>query len=289
MKSTYVDALPLLIDAGSGRIHTSYNQALTATGRLSSEDPNLQNIPIRTKRGARVRSAFVAPSGRVLISLDYSQIELRVLAEVTADPGLARAFSENIDIHRLTASEIFGVAPVDVTDDHRRVAKAVNFGVAYGMSAFGLSESLKISRTEAQDIIHRYFKQFPNVKNYMHEIVETAKLNGYVTTLFGRRRYMDELQSPNVNVRQAGERAAINAPIQGTASDLLKIAMIKIASSQMKAQMLMQVHDELVFEADEGTAQAELELARAIMTDFKNFKTPLVVQGEISRNWREAH
>lgn len=289
LKSTYVDALPLLIDAKTGRIHTTYNQALTATGRLSSEDPNLQNIPIRTERGSRVRGAFIAPPGRVLISLDYGQIELRVLAEVTSDEGLAKAFRENIDIHRLTASEVFGVIASAVTDEQRRVAKAVNFGVAYGMGAFGLAENLKISRTEAQGIIDRYFKQFPGVKSYMHEIVEAAKRDGFVTTLFGRRRYIDELQSSNPNLRRFGERAAINAPIQGTASDIVKLAMIKIARSEMKARMLMQVHDELVFESEESSAQREMDLARMLMTDFKNFKTPLVVEGRIGKNWNEAH
>lgn len=288
LRSTYVEALPLLADKETGRIHTTFNQATTTTGRLSSVNPNLQNIPIRTERGNKVRAAFVASKGHSLISADYSQIELRILAHITSDPGLTRAFAEGIDIHTATASEVFEVAVADVTSDMRRKAKAVNFGLAYGQGAFGLADVLKISRKEATDIITRYFARFSGVQSYMTETVEEAKKKGYVETIFGRRRYLDELYSASPMIRKFGERAAINAPIQGTASDLVKLAMIRVGNPT-GARMLLQVHDELVFEA-ETSAVDELSVnIAAKMESVADLKVPLSVNVGSGKNWLEAH
>jgi DNA polymerase-1 len=288
LRSTYVDALPLLVNKTTGRVHTTFNQATTATGRLSSVLPNLQNIPIRTERGNKVRGAFIADKGRALISADYSQIELRILAHITSDPGLMRAFEAGIDIHSATASEVFDIPVKDVTSDMRRKAKAVNFGLAYGQGAFGLAEVLKISRKEATDIITRYFSRFAGVQTYMTETVEEAKKKGYVETTFGRRRYLDELYSNSPMIRKFGERAAINAPIQGTASDLVKLAMIKVGNPS-GAQMLLQVHDELVFECDDGAVDEVSMTVSAKMEGIAQLKVPLQVNTGTGKSWLEAH
>lgn len=288
LRSTYVEALPQLADKTTGRVHTTFNQAMTTTGRLSSTNPNLQNIPIRTERGNQIRKAFIAPPGHALISADYSQIELRILAHITSDAGLVRAFEEGIDIHTATASEVFDVAVADVTPEMRRKAKAVNFGLAYGQGAFGLAETLRIPRGEATEIINRYFSRFPGVQAYMTDTIEEAKKTGYVQTLFGRRRYLDELFSKSPMVKKFGERAAINAPIQGTASDLVKMAMIKVGEPN-GAKMLLQVHDELVFEVPEQHAdEISLEVA-AKMESVVTFKVPLKVNTGTGPNWDEAH
>lgn len=288
LKSTYVDALPALADKETCRVHTTFNQALTSTGRLSSVNPNLQNIPIRTERGNQIRKAFIAAPGHQLISADYSQIELRILAHITGDPGLVRAFEEGIDIHVATASEIFDIEITDVTPEMRRKAKAVNFGLAYGQGVFGLAETLRVPRAEAAEIIHRYFSRFAGVKTYMTDTVEDAKKKGYVETVFGRRRYLDELTSKSPMVRKFGERAAINAPIQGTASDLVKMAMIKVDGATA-GTMLLQVHDELVFEVrEENVDEACLDIG-ARMEHVANFRVPLKVNTGSGANWDEAH
>jgi DNA polymerase-1 len=288
LKSTYVDSLPALIRKETGRVHTTFNQAQTTTGRLSSTNPNLQNIPIRTERGARIRKAFIASPDHQLISADYSQIELRILAHITDDPGLKAAFEKQIDIHTATASEVFEVAIKDVTPEMRRKAKAVNFGLAYGQGTFGLAEALRIPRSEATHIITRYFERFAGVKRYMEDTVETAKKQGYVETIFGRRRYIDELSSSSPMVRKFGERAAINAPIQGAASDIVKKAMIE-ARNKVPARMLLQVHDELIFEAPNRDVEALLTQARAVMEGAVTLSVPLQVHAGAGRNWDEAH
>ncbi len=288
LRSTYVDALPQLVNPRTGRVHTTFNQALTATGRLSSTNPNLQNIPIRTERGNQIRKAFIAGEGYELVSADYSQIELRILAHITGDRGLVRAFENNLDIHAATASEIFEVRLEDVTPEMRRKAKAVNFGLAYGQSAFGLAEALRISRKEATEIITRYFTRFPGVKAYMTETVEEAQKKGYVETVFGRRRYIDELYSKSPALRKFGERAAINAPIQGTASDLVKMAMIKVGLPE-RARPLLQVHDELVLEAETGHVEEVCKETAAKMESVAKLRVPLRVNTGHGRNWDEAH
>ncbi len=287
LKSTYVDAIPAL--AGhDGRVHTSLNQAATTTGRLSSAYPNLQNIPIRTERGRLVRKAFVCDEGSCLISADYSQIELRVLAHITEDPGLVAAFNADLDIHRATASEVFGVKLEDVTDEQRRIAKAVNFGLAYGQKAMGLADTLGISRQEATEIIDRYFKRFSRVRDYMENVVREGMEKGYVETLFGRRRYIDELRSQNPMIRRAGERAAINAPIQGTASDLVKLAMIKLHDS-LPISLLLQVHDELLFECPIDESEEYAQDIKSIMESIYPLKIPLKVNVGKGLNWDDAH
>lgn len=288
LKNTYVDALPELVDKLSSRIHTDFKQAVTSTGRLSSKNPNLQNIPIRTERGRLVRKAFAAPKGKVLLSIDYSQIELRVLAHITGDPGLCTAFKNDLDIHAATASEVFGVKLEDVSTDMRRKAKAVNFGIAYGQGAFGLAETLGISRGEAKEIIETYFKKFKKVKEYMEETVEKAKEDGFVTTLSGRKRYIKELQSTKPMIRKFGERAAINAPIQGTASDIVKTAMIKVFE-EIDIPLLLQVHDELIFECPEDEVDEQMENIKKIMSETTLLNVPLKVNGAFGKNWDEAH
>lgn len=283
LKSTYVDALPLLAHA-DGRIHSTFNQALTTTGRLSSVDPNLQNIPIRTERGARIRAAFVASPGKSLISVDYSQIELRILAHICEDQNLITAFNNELDIHSATASEVFSVKVTEVTPEQRRIAKAVNFGIAYGQGAFGLAETLHISRSEASEIIKRYFSRFPRVQNYIEDTIQLAKTRGFVETLFGRRRYIDELKSKNVAIQKFGERAAINAPIQGTAADLVKKAMIDV-NGKTSADLLLQVHDELIFEVDSAAAPEECKKITKIMESVAVYKVPLKANSEIGSNW----
>lgn len=287
LKSTYVDALPEII-APDGRVHTSFNQALTSTGRLSSTQPNLQNIPIRTERGQRVRQAFIADQGKKLLSMDYSQIELRILAHISEDPGLQRAFRDDLDIHAATAAEIFNVDLKHVTSDQRRSAKAVNFGIAYGQGAFGLAENLGIPNKEAKEIIDRYFVKFAGVREYITNTVKLAHENGYVETLFGRRRYIDELNSKNPMLKKFGERAAINAPIQGTASDLVKKAMIDIGH-QVPVDMLLQVHDELIFEGTDADLQKHVPALVKIMEQVMTLKVPLKVNYAIGNNWDEAH
>jgi DNA polymerase-1 len=288
IKSTYVDAIPALVNPETERVHTHMQQAATATGRLSSINPNLQNIPIRTDRGRAVRKAFIADKGNCLISADYSQIELRILAHITEDPGLMKAFQDDLDIHTATASEVFSVKLKEVTSDMRRAAKAVNFGIAYGQGAFGLSETLGISRGEATDIIGRYFNRFAGVKNYMDDVVVTAVDRGYVETLFGRRRYLDELKSSNQNIRKFGERAAINAPIQGTASDLVKLAMIELHQS-LGFPMLLQVHDELLFEVPKDDQVEVCKEVKATMESIYKLKVPLKVNVASGKNWEDAH
>lgn len=288
LKSTYVDALTQLIKPETGRVHTSFRQAFTSTGRLSSVNPNLQNIPIRTERGRMIRKAFVAPKGCHLISADYSQIELRVIAHITEDEGLMRAFSEDLDIHTVTASEVFDVSLKEVTNDLRRKAKAVNFGIAYGQGAFGLSETLGIGRKEAQEIIDRYFEKFARVKEYMSSVILQAHEKGYVETIFGRRRYVDELKSSNPNIKKFGERAAINAPIQGSASDLVKMAMIELAHIK-DTPLILQVHDELLFECPKDVCDKNISLIKDKMENVYKLKVPLKVNVAAGPNWDEAH
>jgi DNA polymerase-1 len=287
LKSTYVDALPALMKEDQ-RVHTTFNQVLAVTGRLSSTDPNLQNIPIRTERGARVRRAFVATPGALLMSVDYSQVELRVLAHYSNDPGLIQAFQNDLDIHAATAAEIFSIKIEDVTADQRRTAKAVNFGIAYGQGAFGLAEVLGIPRSEAQAIIKRYFERFKGVKTYIEDTVKVAGEKGFVETLLGRRRYMDELKSQNAMIRKFGERAAINAPIQGTAADLVKKAMIEV-DRKAKSDLILQVHDELIFEAKEALLKEEAPLIVQTMESVADLKVPLKVNWAVGPNWDEAH
>ncbi len=287
LKSTYVDALPELVDANS-RIHTIFNQALTSTGRLSSNHPNLQNIPIRTQRGRKVREAFIVPKGMKMLSADYSQIELRILAHITQDKGLIEAFNKDWDIHAWTASEIFSTAPEKINSGQRRMAKAVNFGIAYGQGVYGLSETLKIPRKEAKEIIENYFKKFPGVKTYMDQTVKKAKDHGYVETLFGRRRYLPELFSKNPMQRQFGERAAINSPIQGTASDLMKMVMLEL-HEEYPREMLLQVHDELIFELPEKGIEDHGRRIKEIMENNVQLKVRFKVNISWGNNWSEIH
>ena len=287
LKSTYVDALPEMADQ-AGRVHTHFNQALTATGRLSSTSPNLQNIPIKTEKGQRVRKAFIAAEGKKLLSLDYSQFELRVLAHISEDPGLIRAFRDDLDIHTATASEIFSTDLKAVTKEQRRIAKAVNFGIAYGQGVFGLAATLGIGRKEAADIIERYFIKFSGIREYIETTIKKAHEQKYVETLFGRRRYIPELDNKNVMVKKFGERAAINAPIQGTASDLVKMAMIEL-KGELKIDLLLQVHDELIFEATEEAIHQQLSWIKETMENVVKLKVPLKVNYAIGKNWDEAH
>ncbi len=287
LKSTYVDALPQLAD-GENRVHTSFNQALTATGRFSSTNPNLQNIPIRTEKGQKVRLAFVAAPGKKLLSVDYSQIELRVLAHMSNDPGLIRAFTNDLDIHAATASEVFSTPLDKVTKDQRRIAKAVNFGIAYGQGTYGLAETLGIGRKESAEIIERYFTQFKGIKEYIESTIQKAHERKYVETLFGRRRYIPELDSTNGMLKKFGERAAINAPIQGTASDLVKMAMIEVADG-LKMDLLLQVHDELIFEGTESVIKEQVDWIVKTMESVAQLKVPLKVNFAVGNNWDEAH
>ncbi len=293
LKSTYTDKLPLQIDARTGRIHTSYHQAVAATGRLSSTDPNLQNIPIRTPEGRRIRQAFVAPRGRRLVAADYSQIELRIMAHLSDDDGLKGAFEDDLDVHRATAAEVFEMALDDVTADQRRSAKAINFGLMYGMSAFGLGKQLGIPRGQAQDYVDLYFERYPGVKAYMDGIREQAREAGFVETVFGRRLYLPEIRSRNAARRQYAERSAINAPMQGTAADIIKKAMIAthawLAESSLDALMIMQVHDELVFEAAAGAVDELAGHITELMCSAASLSVPLKVEIGVGKNWDEAH
>ncbi|MDO8706515.1 MAG: DNA polymerase I [Sulfuricaulis sp.] len=293
LKSTYTDKLPEMIDSNTGRVHTSYHQAVAATGRLSSTDPNLQNIPVRTAEGRRIRQAFIAAPGYQIMSADYSQIELRIMAHLSGDPGLIHAFAENLDVHRATAAEVFGATPETVTDDMRRAAKAINFGLIYGMSAFGLAKQLRIDRAAAQEYVERYFKRYPGVREFMERTRETARRQGYVETLFGRRLHTAEINAANMNRRQAAERAAINAPMQGTAADLIKLAMLAvdnwIARSGLDVRMIMQVHDELVFEIRTDTIETARDTIRRAMSEVASLSVPLIVDIGVGNNWDEAH
>ena len=293
LKSTYLDVLPRLVNPATGRIHTSYNQTVAATGRLSSSDPNLQNIPVRTEEGRRIRTAFVAPPGRVLLSLDYSQIELRVLAHLAGEGGFARAFAEGADVHRRTAAEVFEVMEPLVVDEQRRIAKAVNFGIVYGQTAYGLSESLGISRAEANRIIDRYNARYPELARFRERILAGARETGSVTTILGRHRPITDLQAANRNVRMASERAAINTPVQGSAADIIKVAMVslrrRLAEDFPGEKMIMQVHDELVFEVSEERADALEAMVIEQMETAVRIDVPLKVDAGRGLTWAEAH
>ena len=293
LKSTYTDKLPLEVNNSSGRIHSSFQQAVTATGRLSSTDPNLQNIPIRTKEGRRVRQAFVATEGYKLLAADYSQVELRIMAHLSKDQGLLSAFEKEQDVHKATASDVFGVPLSDVKNEQRRSAKAINFGLIYGMSAFGLAKQLGVSRGEAQKYVDRYFKKYPGVKTFMEETQAFADEKGYVETIFGRRLYVPNIHSGNAVVRKAAQRAAINAPMQGSAADIIKLAMIDIdrwlQSNDLDALLLLQVHDELVFEVKEQDADLLSDGVRFRMMSAASIDVPLVVDVGLGSNWEQAH
>ncbi|MGB0379053.1 MAG: DNA polymerase I [Luminiphilus sp.] len=293
LKSTYTDKLPEMISAVSGRVHTSYHQAVTATGRLSSSDPNLQNIPIRTEEGRRIRQAFCAPKGFKIVAADYSQIELRIMAHLSQDAGLLHAFSEDLDVHSATAAEVFGTPLEKVSGDQRRKAKAINFGLIYGMSAFGLAKQLNLGRHEAQEYIDRYFDRYPGVARYMDETRALAHEQGYVETLYGRRLYLPEINARNKQRQQAAERTAINAPMQGTAADVIKRAMISVddwlSTDGIDAKMIMQVHDELVFEVSESEADRLMITLPDIMAGVAALDVPLLVEAGMGDNWDEAH
>lgn len=292
LKSTYTDKLPQMINSKTGRVHTSYHQAVTTTGRLSSSDPNLQNIPIRTEEGRKIRQAFIAKTGNVIVAADYSQIELRIMAHLANDENMINAFANGQDIHRTTAAEIFDIPLEQVTSEQRRSAKAINFGLIYGMSAFGLSNQLNISRLEAQQYMDRYFQRYPKVQQFMLDIREKAAEKGYVETLFGRRLYLPEIKSSNQMRRKAAERLAINAPMQGTAADIIKVAMINIDRAIRHCddiQMIMQVHDELVFEVKADRVDHYTKLIKAEMEKAIEMRVPLIVDVGTGQNWDEAH
>jgi DNA polymerase I len=297
LRGTYTDALPTYINPNTGRVHTSYAMASTTTGRLASTDPNLQNIPIRTEEGRRIRAAFIAPEGSKLISADYSQIELRLLAHIADIPALKKAFAEGLDIHAMTASEIFSVPVKDMPSEVRRRAKAINFGIVYGISAFGLANQLGIPRGEADDYIKKYFQRFPGIRDYMERTKQLAREKGYVETLFGRRIHIREINSKIPGLRGGAERAAINAPIQGAAADIIRRAMIRVppalVEAKLKAKMLLQVHDELVFEAPDKEADATSKVVKSVMEKAGmpalELSVPLVVESRAARNWDEAH
>ena len=293
LKSTYTDKLPRLLNKTTGRVHTSYHQAVTATGRLSSSDPNLQNIPIRTEEGRKIRQAFVARPGYRIVAADYSQIELRIMAHLSEDKGLLEAFAEGRDIHTATAAEVFGTSLEKVSGDQRRSAKAINFGLIYGMSAWGLARQLRIDRSQAQTYIDRYFDRYPGVARYMDRIRTQAAEDGFVETVMGRRLYLPEIHSQNRNRRQGAERTAINAPMQGTAADIIKQAMIDVdawlAEGEFDALMVMQVHDELVFEVAEAQVERFIEQVQARMQAAASLSVPLIVEAQSGANWDEAH
>lgn len=293
LKSTYTDRLPEQINPRTGRIHTSYHQAVTATGRLSSSDPNLQNIPIRTAEGRRIRQAFVAPPGYKLLAADYSQIELRIMAHLAKDEGLLHAFRNNLDVHSATAAEVFGVELSDVTTDQRRSAKAINFGLIYGMSAFGLAKQIGVDRKQSQAYIGRYFARYPGVLDYMERTRTQAAEQGYVETIFGRRLYLPEINAKNPALRKGAERTAINAPMQGTAADIIKKAMVAVdnwlSASGLEARVILQVHDELVLEVREDLVEQVSEALRVHMSDAATLDVPLVVEVGVGNNWDEAH
>ena len=297
LKSTYTDALPGYVNPHTGRVHTSYALAATTTGRLSSSEPNLQNIPVRTEEGRKIRRAFVAPPGHKLISADYSQIELRLLAHIADIPALKKAFAEGLDIHAMTASEMFGVPIEGMPGEIRRRAKAINFGIIYGISAFGLANQLGIPREEAGAYIRKYFERFPGIRDYMDATKTTARANGYVTTIFGRKCHYPRINASNVSERAFNERAAINAPIQGSAADIIRRAMTRmddaLAKAGLSARMLLQVHDELVFEAPDDEIEATLPVVAKVMVEAPEpalkLHVPLQVDARAAQNWEEAH
>ncbi|MGZ8251929.1 MAG: DNA polymerase I, partial [Methylophilaceae bacterium] len=293
LKSTYTDKLPKMINASTGRVHTSYSQAVAITGRLASQDPNLQNIPVRTAEGRRIREAFIAPAGSMIVSADYSQIELRIMAHLSQDEGLLKAFAAGEDIHRATAAEIFGTEREAVSSEQRRYAKVINFGLIYGMSAFGLAQNLNIERSAAQSYIERYFARYPGVREYMQNTRELAKQNGYVETFFGRRLWVPEINSPNGMRRAGAERAAINAPMQGTAADLIKLAMIAVQGwlekEILQTKIIMQVHDELVLEVPEAELEIVKEKLPQLMQSVAKLDVPLLAEMGVGKNWEGAH
>ena len=294
LKSTYVDSLPDLINPKTGRLHTSYNQAVAVTGRLSSNNPNLQNIPIRTDRGKEIRKAFISRGeGYCLLSADYSQIELRIIAAISGDEAMVQAFKDNKDIHTATAAKVYGIEESAVTSAQRRNAKAVNFGIIYGQSAFGLAENLGISRTEAKSIIDNYFIQYPSIKKYMDTSINFAKDHGFVQTLWGRKRYLKDIYSANQTVRGYAERNAINMPIQGTAADMIKLAMLRIDEElrrrRLRTKMLLQVHDELVFDLFESEATEVLPMVEEKMKTALPLAAPIEVELGTGQNWLAAH
>jgi DNA polymerase-1 len=293
LQSTYVSALPKLIEKSTGKIHSSFNQTIAATGRLSSVNPNLQNIPIREERGREIRKSFIpSSSDHILFAADYSQIELRLMAHLSGDDNMITAFSQGADIHRSTASKVFKVAEDDVTREMRSQAKTANFGIIYGISAFGLAERLKISRTDAKQLIDSYFESFPKVKTYMDNSIEHAKQNGFVTTMFGRKRYLPDIHSANSMVRGFAERNAINSPIQGSAADIIKLAMIRIHSlleNKYKTKMILQVHDELIFDVYKPELEEVKTLIIKEMENAADLSVPLTVDSGTGINWLEAH
>ncbi len=297
LRSTYTEALPNYVNPTTHRVHTSYSLAATSTGRLSSSEPNLQNIPIRTEDGRKIRKAFVASPGMKLVSADYSQIELRLLAEVADVPALRKAFQDGVDIHAMTASEMFGVPVKDMPPETRRRAKAINFGIIYGISAFGLANQLGIERNEAGEYIKKYFERFPGIRAYMDETREFCRTNGYVETLFGRKCHYPEIKNPNPSIRAFNERAAINARLQGSAADIIRRAMIRIEpeldKAKLRAQMLLQVHDELIFEVPEEEVAKTLPVVKRVMEDAPHpavsLSVPLQVEARAADNWDEAH
>jgi DNA polymerase-1 len=293
LKSTYTDKLPRMVNPRTGRVHTSYSQAVAVTGRLASSEPNLQNIPVRTAEGRRIREAFIAPPGASIVSADYSQIELRIMAHLSADPSLMKAFAEGMDVHRATASEIFGAPPAEVSTEQRRYAKVINFGLIYGMSAFGLAGNLGIEREAAKNYIDRYFARYPGVRRYMDDTRALARAQGWVETVFGRRLWLAEINSPSGPRRQAAERAAINAPMQGTAADLIKLAMIAVQDwierEGLATRLIMQVHDELVLEVPQAELAAVREVLPGLMTGVASLSVPLEVEVGVGPNWERAH
>jgi len=293
LKSTYTDKLPRMINAQTGRVHTSYNQAVAITGRLASSDPNLQNIPVRSAEGRRIREAFIAPKGSHIVSADYSQIELRIMAHLSQDAGMLEAFANNEDIHRATAAEIFGVERSAVDNEQRRYAKVINFGLIYGMSAFGLAQNLNIERSAAASYIERYFARYPGVREYMQNTREIAKAQGYVETYFGRRLWVPEINSPNVQRRNGAERAAINAPMQGTAADLIKLAMIAVdkwlREEKLQSKLIMQVHDELVLEVPDSELELVKNTLPTLMQNVAKLSVPLLAEVGVGSNWESAH
>jgi DNA polymerase-1 len=293
LKNTYTDKLPKMVNPATGRVHTSYSQAVAVTGRLASADPNLQNIPIRTMEGRRIRAAFVAPSLHRLVSADYSQIELRIMAHLSNDPGLLAAFAKGEDVHRATAAEVFGITPIEVSSEQRRAAKAINFGLIYGMSAFGLAKQIDVDRTSAQTYMDRYFARYPGVARYMEETRGFAREHGYVETVFGRRLWLPEIRASNANRRQGAERAAINAPMQGTAADLIKLAMIAVQGwldkEKLQSRLILQVHDELVLEVPDEELTAVKEALPPLMSNVAKLSVPLLAELGSGANWDEAH
>ncbi|HEV2009261.1 MAG TPA: DNA polymerase, partial [Burkholderiales bacterium] len=293
LKSTYTDKLPRMVNPGTGRVHTNYAQAVAITGRLSSNDPNLQNIPVRTAEGRRIREAFIAPPGSRIVSADYSQIELRIMAHISRDAGLLKAFEAGEDIHRATAAEIFSAELDSVAAEQRRYAKVINFGLIYGMSAFGLAAQLGIERSAAQLYMDRYFARYPGVAEYMRATREKARAQGYVETVLGRRLWLPEIRGGNGARRQGAERAAINAPMQGTAADLIKLAMIAVQrwleTDKLKSRLIMQVHDELVLEVPDAEIDLVKNKLRELMCGVAKLAVPLVVDVGVGPNWEKAH